>query len=71
MKGREKYKKTEAELQVKDAIDTVLELRQSLVGAQSAGQLPRGHTQAYNMKWAMQQKELEAGLGPQMPICSP
>ena len=45
LKDSEKYKKTEAELwarEPKDAIDAVLELRQGLAGAQSAGQLPIG-----------------------------
>ena len=64
----------EAELKIrkpKDAIDIVFESRGGLVGAHSAGELPRGRTQAYNMKRTLQQKEFEAGLGPRMPICSP
>lgn len=63
----------EAEIQIrmlKDAIDTMFESRGGLVSAHGAGQLPRGQTQAYNMKRALQQNKLEAGLGPQMPICS-
>lgn len=64
----------EAELKIrkpKDAIDIVFESRGGLVGTHSAGELPRGRTQAYNMKRTLQQKEFEAGLGPRMPICSP
>lgn len=40
------------------------------MSASSAGQLPRGCTQAYNLKRTMQQKELRAGLAPCVPIYS-
>ena len=65
--------KLEAELQVKkpkDAIQAVFESKGGLLGAGSAGQLPRGATQAYNMKRALQQKELMAGVCPRVHISS-
>lgn len=63
----------EAKLKVskpKDAIEAVFESKGGLLGASSAGQLPRGSTQAYNMKRALLQKEIQASVSPSVPIYS-
>lgn len=49
------------------AFEAVFESKGGLFGAGSAGQLPRGATQAYNMKRALQQKELVADSCPRCP----
>lgn len=46
----------------KDAVDVVFESKRGLLGACSAGQLPRGITQAYNIKRREVQKEMMSGM---------
>ena len=72
-KANKPYRRTEestknllkAELEqksAKDALDAVFSTRGGLVAAQSAGDLPRGRTQAYNMKRSLQCKQLKVRL---------
>ncbi len=47
----------------KEAIDTVFTKRGGIVSSQSAGELPRGRSQAYNLKKKVQQEQLVASMG--------
>ena len=47
----------------KEAVDSVFTSRGGVMAAQSAGDLPRGRVQAYNMKRKMQEKKLEGMIG--------
>ena len=46
----------------KDALASVFSSRGGVIAAQSAGDLPRGRTQAYNMKRSLQHKQLEGSI---------
>ena len=47
----------------KEAVDKVYEKRGGVVSAKSAGELPRGRTQAYNIKRQLQQEQLTTSMG--------
>ena len=47
----------------KKAVDKVFERRGGVISANSAGELPRGRAQAYNVKRSMQQEQLAMSMG--------
>ena len=55
--------KTELEKSTpKEAVDNVFESKGGVLEVQSAGELPRGRTQAYNIKRALQQRRSSKAL---------
>ena len=49
----------------KEAVNKVFEERGGMISAQSAGELPRGRTQAYNIRRQSQKEKLMASMGAQ------
>ena len=54
----------------KEAVDAVFMKRGGIVSSQSAGELPRGRSQAYNLKKKLQQEQLVASIGAKVPTSS-
>ena len=49
----------------KEAVNEVFEERGGMISAQSAGELPRGHTEAYNIRRQAQKEKLMTSMGAQ------